>query len=187
MITLQAVGSRGEDTDHLHLIVVKISGDEAEFNIDGLLQTLDGTSMEVLRPELQSKYAPWTYTLPESAYWKINSIYQNLSRFAAQTDPVVAPRPLRPQAGPAAEGRAASQSRTQSSRSHAHLTAPARAERRKRNAEDPFESESNKKRKKGSAGAGSSGLALTHVDRRLGRKDDPILDFKKFAKAHDEF
>ena len=94
VITVQAVGSRGEDTYHLHSIVVKIGGDGAEFNIDGLLQTLDGTSMEVLRPELQSKYAPWTYTSPESAYWKINSIYQNLSRYAAQADSVVAPRPL---------------------------------------------------------------------------------------------
>ena len=98
VITVQAVGSRGEDTNHLHSIVVKIGGDGAEFNIDGLLQTLDGTSMEVLRPELQSKYAPWTYTSPESAYRKINSIYRNLSRYAAQTDPAMAPRPLRPQA-----------------------------------------------------------------------------------------
>ena len=187
VITVQAVGSRGEDTDHLHSIVVKIGGDGAEFNIDGLLQRLDGTSMEVLRPELQSKYAPWTYTSPESAYQKINSIYRNLNRYAAQTDPAVAPRPLRPQARPAGEGRAASQSRTQGSRSHAHLTAPARAERRKRNAEDPSESEPNKKRKKESAGAGSSGSALTHVDRRLGRKDDPIPDFEKFAKAHNKF
>ena len=187
MITVQAVGSHGEDTDHLHSIVVKISGDGAEFNIDGLLQTLDGTSMEVLRLELQSKYAPWTYTSPESAYRKIHSIYQNLSRYAAQADSAVAPRPLRPQARSAAEGRAASQSKTQGSRSHAQLTAPARAERRKRNVEDPSESEPNKKRKKGSAGAGSSGSALTHVERRLGRKDDPIPDFEKFAKAHDKF
>ena len=99
----------------------------------------------------------------------------------------MAPRPLRPQARSAAEGRAASQSRTQGSRNHAQLTAPAKAERRKCNAEDPSESEPNKKRKKGSTGARSSGSALTHVDRRLGRKDDPIPDFEKFAKAHDEF
>ena len=99
----------------------------------------------------------------------------------------MAPRPLRPQARPTAEGRAASQSRTQGSRSHAHLTAPARAERRKHNAEDPSESEPNKKRKKGSTGAGSSRSALTHVDHRLERKDDPIPNFEKFAKAHNKF
>ena len=98
VIIVQAVGSGREDTDHLHSIVVKIGGNEAEFNIDGLLQKLDGTSMEVLQPELQSKYAPWTYTSSESAYQKINSIYRNLSRYAAQADSAVAPRPLRPQA-----------------------------------------------------------------------------------------
>ena len=60
-------------------------------------------------------------------------------------------------------------------------------ERWKRNAENPSESELNQKRRKGSAGARSSGSALTHVDRRLGRRDDSILDFEKFAKAHDDF
>ena len=129
VITLQAVGSVGEDTDHLHSIVVKIGGNGVEFNIDGLLQTLDGTSMEVLRPELQSKYASWTYTSSESAYRKINSIYRNLNRYVAQADSEVAPRPLQPQARFAAKGRAASQSRMQGSQSHAQLTAPARVER----------------------------------------------------------
>ena len=189
MITLQVVSSSGEDTNHLHSIVVKIGGIGAAFNIDGLLQTLDGTSMEVLRPELQAKYAPWSLDLhvageciPEDKLY-----LQNLSRYAAQSDPPVAPRPLRPQPRAAAEGRAASQSRTQGSQSHAQLAAPARAERRKRNVENPSESEPNQKRTKGSAGASSSGSALTHVDRRLARKDDPIPDFEKFAKAHDDF
>ena len=143
VITLQAVGSGGEDTDHLHSIVVKIGGNGADFDIDELLQTLDGTSMEVLRPELQAKYALRTYTSSESAYRKINSIYRNLSRYATQADPAVAPRPLRPQARAAIEGKAASQSRTQGSRSHAQLTAPPRLERRKRNAESPSESNLN--------------------------------------------
>ena len=141
VITLQAVSSSGEDTDHLHLIVVKIGEIGAAFDIDGLLQKLDGTSMEVLQPKLQAKYAPWTYTSPESAYRKIKSIYRNLSQYAAQSNPSVAPRPLRPQPQAAAEGRATSQSRTQGRRSHAQLTAPARAERRKRNAENQSESE----------------------------------------------
>ena len=98
----------GEDTNHLHSVVVKIGGNGANFDIDGLLQTLDGTSMEVLRPELEAKYAPWTYTSSESAYKKINSIYQNLSRYAARTEPIVAPRPVRPQAPAGVEDRAAS-------------------------------------------------------------------------------
>ena len=33
VITLQAVGSGGEDINHLHLIVVKIGGNEADFDI----------------------------------------------------------------------------------------------------------------------------------------------------------
>ena len=61
VVMLQAVDSSGEDTNHLHSVVVKIGGNGADFDIDGLLQILDGTSMEVLRPELEAKYAPWTY------------------------------------------------------------------------------------------------------------------------------
>ena len=98
VVTLQAMDNSGEDTNHLHSVVVKIGGNGADFDIEGLLQTLDGTFMEVLQPELEAKYAPWTYTSSESAYRKINSIYQNLSRYAARAKPVVVPRPVRPQA-----------------------------------------------------------------------------------------
>ena len=108
VVTLQAVDSSGEDTNHLHSVVVKFGGNGADFDIDGLLQTLDGTSMEVLRPELEAKYAPWTYTSLESAYRKINSIYRNLSWYAAHAEPVVAPLPVRPQARAGVEDRAAS-------------------------------------------------------------------------------
>ena len=90
--------SSGEDTNHLHSVVVKINGNGADFDIDGLLQTLDGTSMEVLQSELEAKYAPWTYMSSESAYRKINSIYRNLSRYATRAEPAVAPQPVRPQA-----------------------------------------------------------------------------------------
>ena len=64
---------------------------------------------------------------------------------------------------------------------------PTRVERRKYNAESPSESEPNQKRRKGYTGAGSSGSTFTHVDRRLGRRDNPIPDFEKFAKAHNNF
>ena len=89
--------SSGEDTTHLHSVVVKIGGNGVDFDIEGLLQTLDGTSMEVLRPNLEAKYAPWTYTSSESAFRKINSIYRNLSRYAARAEPAVAPWPVKPQ------------------------------------------------------------------------------------------
>ena len=120
--------SSGEDTNHLHSIVVKIRGNGADFDIEGLLQTLDGTSMEVLWPELEAKYAPWTYTSSESAFRKINSIYRNLSWYAVRAEPAVAPRPVRPQARAGVEDRTASQSRTQGSQSHAQTTAAGRTE-----------------------------------------------------------
>ena len=58
MITVQAVDSSGEDTDHLYSIVVKLGGSGADFNIEGLLEKLHGTSLEVLRPDLEAKYVP---------------------------------------------------------------------------------------------------------------------------------
>ena len=54
MIMLQAVNDKGEDIDHLHSIVVKISDGIALIDIQGLLVTLEGTSI----PELESKYVP---------------------------------------------------------------------------------------------------------------------------------
>ena len=66
-------------------------------------------------------------------------------------------------------------------------TVGARVEPRKRKNDSPSTAEPTKKCRKESAGAGSSGSALTHVDHRGGKKEDPILDFEKFAKAHDEF
>ena len=183
VVTLQAVDGSGEDTNHLHSVVVKIGGDGADFDIEGLLQTLDGTSMEVLRPDLEAKYAPWTYTSSESAFRKINSIYRNLSRYTAHAEPVVVPWPVRPQARLGVEDRASSQSRTQGSRSHVQTVAAGRAEPRKRKNDSPSTTDPSQKQRKSTAGAGSSSSALTHVDRRLGRKDDPIPDFEKFAKA----
>ena len=66
-------------------------------------------------------------------------------------------------------------------------TVGARAEARKRKNNSPSAAEPTEKRRKESTGAGSSGSALTHVDRRSGKKEDPVPDFKKFVKAHDEF
>ena len=187
VIMVQAVDSSGEDTHHLHSIVVKLGGSGADFSIEGLLEKLHGTSLEVLQPDLEAKYVPWTYTSTESTYRKISSIYRTLSGYVARAESAVASRLVRPQAGGRAEGRTPSQSRMQGSRSHAQSTAGARAEARKRKNDSPSAVEPTQKCRKESAGAGSSGSALTHVDCRSGKKEDPILDFKKFAKAHDEF
>ena len=83
VITLQAVDKDGADTKHFHSIVVKIGQGVAVFDINGLLDTLIGTSMEELRPELESKHVPWTYISVESAFKKISSIYRTMSWYAA--------------------------------------------------------------------------------------------------------
>ena len=70
VITLQAVDSGDADTDTMS-IVVKIGEGVAAFDINGLLDTLIGTSMEELRPELESKHVPWTYTSPDSAFGRL--------------------------------------------------------------------------------------------------------------------
>ena len=82
VITLQAIDARGEDTPHIHSIVVKIGNGVATFDINGLLDTLIGTPMEELHLELESKYVPWTYTFAESAFRKISSIYRTMRRYA---------------------------------------------------------------------------------------------------------
>ena len=60
VITLQAIDARGEDTPHIHSIVVKIGKGVVVFDINGLLDTLTRISIEELCPELESKYVRWT-------------------------------------------------------------------------------------------------------------------------------
>ena len=105
---LQAVDSDGVDTEHIHSIVVKIGEGVVVFDINGLLDTLTGTSMEELRPELESKHVPWTYTSPDSAFMKISSIYCTMSRYAARGGPQIPSTANRSAARNTAEGRAAS-------------------------------------------------------------------------------
>ena len=108
VITLQAVDARGEDTAHFHSFVVKIGDGVALFDINDLLDTLVGTSMESLHLDLESKYAPWTYTSVESGFRKINSIYCTMSRYAARGSSSIPPAPERGAPQPAAMERAAS-------------------------------------------------------------------------------
>ena len=126
VITLQAVDSNGADTEHIHSIVVKIGEGVAAFDINGLLDTLTGTSMEELRPELESKHIPWTYTSLDSAFKKISSIYCTMNRYAARGGPQIPSIANRSAPQNTAERRATSQSRTQGSRSQANINAPAR-------------------------------------------------------------
>ena len=184
VITLQAVDRDGADTKHIHSIVVKIGQGVAAFDINGLLDTLSGTSMEELHPELESKHVPWTYTSAESAFKKISSIYCTMSRYAARGGPNIPSLVNRsaPQYTP--EGRAASQSRTQGNRSQANTNAPAR---HKRTTESSLQADPSAKHRKSTPGAGSSASGLTHVDRRAGKTAESIPDYEKFAKVQTNF
>ena len=89
----------------------------AEFDINELLDTLTGTSIEELRPELESKYVPWTYTSAENAFRKISSIYRTMSRYRTccrSSNPSFVNRSAPPNT---MEGRVESQSQTQGNRS----------------------------------------------------------------------
>ena len=126
VITLQAVDARGDDTPHIHSIVVKIGDDVAVFNINKLLDTLTRTSMKELRPELESKYVLWTYTFVESAFRKISSIYRTMNRYVARDGSNIPSFVNRNAPWNTMEERAASQSRTQGSRSQANTNVPTR-------------------------------------------------------------
>ena len=134
---LQAVDSSGKDMNHLHSIVVKLGGSGADFDIEGLLEKLHGTSLEVLRPMLEAKDVPWTYTSAKSAYRRINSIYRTLIQYAARAESTLVAQLVKSQAGGGAEGRTPSESTTQGSHSHAQSTAGARADPRKQINDSP--------------------------------------------------
>ena len=184
VITLQVVDRDITDTKHIHSIVVKIGQGVAVFDINKLLDTLTRTSIEELRPKLESKHVSWTYTSTESAFRKISSIYHIMSRYATQGGSNIPSYVNRSAPRNTAEGRAASQSPTQGSRSQANTSAPAR---QKRNVDTSLQVEPSAKRKKSTPGAGSSAFRLTHVDRRASKSAKPIPDYEKFAKVQTDF
>ena len=152
VITLQAVDSDSADMEHIHSIVVKIGKGVAAFDINGLLDTLTGTSMEELRPELESKHVPWTYTSPDNAFRKISLIYRTMSRYAARGGPQIPSIANRSAPRNIAEERAASQSRTQGSRSQANINTLAR---QKRTTETSSQAGPSAKRRKSTPGVGA--------------------------------
>ena len=156
----------------------------AAFDINGLLDTLVGTSMEELCPELDSKYVPWTYTSAESSFKKISSIYRTMNGYAARGGPNIPSLVNRSAPRNTAEGRAASQSRTQGSCSQANTNALAR---QKRTTGSSSQANPSAKHRKSTPGAGSSTSGLTHVNRRAGKSDESIPDYEKFAKVQTDF
>ena len=163
---------------------MKIGEGVAAFDINGLLDTLTGTSMEELRPELESKHVPWTYTSSDSAFRKISSIYCMMSRYVARGGLQIPSIANRSAPQNKAEGRAASQSRTQGSRSQVNINAPAR---QKRTTETSSQAGPSAKHRKSTLGAGSSASGLKHVDRRVGKSAELVPNYEKFAKVQTDF
>ena len=184
VIMLQAVNENSTNTKHIHSIVVRIGEGVVAFDINGLLETLTGTSMEELRLELESKHVPWTYTSPDSAFRKISSIYRTMSRYAARGGPQIPSIVNRSAPRNIVEGKAASQSWTQGSRIQANINAPAR---QKYTTETSSQACPSAKRRKSTPRVGSSASGLTHVDRRIGKSAELVPDYEKFAKVQTDF
>ena len=54
------------------------------FDIQGLLESLSGASIERVRTEFEQKYVPWAKMDAETSVRRINSIFRVLNRFAIQ-------------------------------------------------------------------------------------------------------
>ena len=57
----------------------------------------------------------------------------------------------------------------------------------KHSTDSTLEAEPSDKRKKSTSGVGSSASGLTHVNRQAGKRDEPLLDYEKFAKVQTEY
>ena len=75
VITIQGKTLSGEDTKHIHSIVVKLAEEGPAFDIQGLLDSLSRASIELLHTEFEQKYVPWAKMDAETSVRRINSIF----------------------------------------------------------------------------------------------------------------
>ena len=75
IITIQGKTLSSEDTKHIHLIVVKLGEEGPAFDIQGLLDSLSGASIERLRAEFEQKYVSWAKMDAETFVRHSNSIF----------------------------------------------------------------------------------------------------------------
>ena len=75
VITIQGKTLSSEDTKHIHSIVVKLGEEGLAFDIQGLLDSLNGASIEHMRVEFKQKYVPWAKMDAETSVRRINSIF----------------------------------------------------------------------------------------------------------------
>ena len=182
VIIIQGKTLSGEDTKHIHSIVVKLGEEGPAFDIQGLLDSLSGASIERLYTEFEQKYVSWAKMDAETSVRRINSIFRVLNRFAIQNyTQLVVPPGCQLERSSACLHRG-SQSPSEASRSNPCRIATERAPLQKRNVDTTLESMQRKKRRTSRGGAGSSGLALTTLTPRGANRGELVEDYEKFAK-----
>jgi hypothetical protein len=167
VIGIQAVTPEGSELQHVHSIVVKVGGGCAQFDVDGMLNSLRASGQGELEELLRSKYSPWTATDVDSESRRLNQILQALTRYSRPARSASAA--ARPGVTPIdASHVTASGSGAQASNSRNTAWPIGRATPRVRSRIQEELPKSSRKRRRSSADAGSSNSGLTHVDNHGG-------------------
>jgi hypothetical protein len=94
VIGIQAVTPEGLELQHVHSIVVKVGGRCAQFDVDGMLNSLNSSGQGELAELLRLKYSPWTATDVDFESRRLNQILQALTRYSRPARSAsAAPRP----------------------------------------------------------------------------------------------
>ena len=187
VITIQGKTLSSEDTKHIHSIVVKLGEEGPPFDIQGLLDSLSGASIECLPTEFEQKYVLWAKMDVETSVRRINSIFRVLNRFAIQNCAQLVVPPRCQLEWSSACLHRGSQSPSEASRSNPHRIATQKAPSRKRNVDTISESMQRKKRRTSGGGAGSFGSALTTLIPCGANRGESVEDYEKFAKIQEDF
>jgi hypothetical protein len=69
---------------HLYSIVVKVGGEEAQFDFDRMLDCLDKASVTTLQEQLTTWYTPWSNTNAAITHKWLNNIFLTVTRVMLQ-------------------------------------------------------------------------------------------------------
>jgi hypothetical protein len=84
ILTMQAIDADDVGMYYLHLIVLKVGSEEAQFNFDGMLNCLESASFGNLREQLTTRYVPWLNTNAAIIYRRLNNIILIVPRMMLQ-------------------------------------------------------------------------------------------------------
>ena len=169
VITLQATGSIGRGSDHVHSIVCHENAPNGVFDFQELLDSLSLSGVNSLVNEFKRKFEPWVRKDAEIMTRKINSIFQSLEKHAYQnvqrTTTAGPQRPMSKQQGATETGARGKSGSRGSARESAE------APPQKRRTVDSETGDTNEKRRRRTEDsrpttAGSSGSVLTSVQTR---------------------